>query len=136
MKRWNSTLGAEVESRTVDAYLGEVVAVGRRHGLSLGHEDRHGAFVVRPRDAQLEERLLRAQDGTTPALAYQGLSDADRAIALRLDPEDIDARLDLALGIAIREAPPGATEEQIHELAERVDAAIIEAQRDAWRDEQ
>jgi len=124
MKRWNCALGAEVESQAVDAYLAEVVEVGKRHGMSLSHEDRNGAFVVRRRDWRLDEWLLMASDGTTPVLAYKGLSLADRATALALDPEDVDGRHALAMGIATRGAPPGATDEQIRELTERVNIAI------------
>ena len=31
-----------------DAFLAAVEAVCREHGLTLAHEDEHGAFIVRP----------------------------------------------------------------------------------------
>jgi hypothetical protein len=30
----------------VDAFLSEVLEVCRKHGMSLGHEDHHGSFIV------------------------------------------------------------------------------------------
>ena len=33
----------------VDAFLADILAVYKKHGLSLAHEDQQGAFRVRPR---------------------------------------------------------------------------------------
>ncbi len=35
-----------VESAEVDAFIEEVIAVSKKHGFSIGHEDGHGAFVI------------------------------------------------------------------------------------------
>lgn len=46
MKRWDRETGEMVESAKADAFLGDVAEVCRKHGLCLGHESNHGAFVV------------------------------------------------------------------------------------------
>ncbi len=38
----------EVDDPKVDAFLAEIAEVCRKHGLSIGHEDGHGAFIVEP----------------------------------------------------------------------------------------
>jgi hypothetical protein len=45
-KRWNGTDHVTVPA--VDAFIGEVIAVCRKHGFSISHEDTHGAFIVEP----------------------------------------------------------------------------------------
>lgn len=45
MKRYCAN-GQSVESAKVDAFLAEVADVCKRHGMSIGHEDRHGSFEV------------------------------------------------------------------------------------------
>lgn len=46
MKRWDEMAGDLVEDPRVDAFLAEIQDVCRKHGMSLGHEDEHGAFRV------------------------------------------------------------------------------------------
>ncbi len=46
MKRWDAEKNEDVEVPEVDVFLNDLVAVCRKHGMSLGHEDRHGAFEV------------------------------------------------------------------------------------------
>ena len=46
MKRWNGK--KDVEVKRVDHFLAEVLNISRRYGLSIEHEDRHGAFLVTP----------------------------------------------------------------------------------------
>ncbi len=46
------------------AFLEELVEVSRRHGLSLGHEDGHGAFLVEDLKERNLEWLLQAYDET------------------------------------------------------------------------
>lgn len=46
MKRWNGNAQRSEEIPAADAFLEEVIAVCRKHGFSLGHEDGHGAFLI------------------------------------------------------------------------------------------
>lgn len=46
MRRWNRERGEDVEDPAVDAFLADLAAVCRKHGMSLGHEDHHGVFEV------------------------------------------------------------------------------------------
>lgn len=48
MKRWNWTVNKEVEIPYVDDFIEEIIKVYNKHGLSISHEDGHGAFVVEP----------------------------------------------------------------------------------------
>ena len=46
-KRWKTWPAAYyAENPRVDAFLAEIEAVCEKHGLSLAHEDVHGAFIV------------------------------------------------------------------------------------------
>lgn len=63
-QRWNLTARKETESQLIDSYLREIIDVGRRYGFSLSHEDTQGAFVVCDSDAENEEWLNDAHDGT------------------------------------------------------------------------
>lgn len=46
MKRWDCQAENRIEDSRVDAFLAELVEVSRRHGMTLGHEDGHGSFIV------------------------------------------------------------------------------------------
>lgn len=46
MVRFVCELGRETHTPKVDAFLVEIEAVSRRHGMSIGHEDGHGAFQI------------------------------------------------------------------------------------------
>lgn len=61
-KRWESApANRYVEDEKVDAFLADLIAVCRRHDMSLGHEDNHGAFEVhRGTDEQMFEWLNAA----------------------------------------------------------------------------
>lgn len=48
-QRWNSEKGDWDVDHRVDRFLEDVVAVCRKHGMCLGHEDTHGAFQVHRR---------------------------------------------------------------------------------------
>lgn len=64
MKRWNGTVGAHVDNANIDNYLADIIAVGVKHGLSLSHEDGHGAFEVQKRLAFNDRWLTMAHDST------------------------------------------------------------------------
>jgi len=46
MERRNSILNKYVEDSEVDAFIEDVVSVMRKHGLTISHEDHHGAFII------------------------------------------------------------------------------------------
>jgi hypothetical protein len=46
--RWNTTTHKNEELPEVDAFIEEILSVCERHGLSIGHEDGHGAFEISP----------------------------------------------------------------------------------------
>lgn len=69
MKRWVSGQGREVESARIDAFLDEVIAVCNRHGLSIGHEDSYGSFIV---EADEDVEWLRSASVTSEALKRAG----------------------------------------------------------------
>lgn len=66
MKRWNRDMRDHVENPKVDAFLEEMAAVCRKHGLVLGHEDNHGAFTVDKIDMGDINWMLDAMDDTGP----------------------------------------------------------------------
>jgi len=51
---------AEVEAPRVDRFLEKVVALSRKHRLSIAHEDTGGAFIVTEFDESNIEWLLDA----------------------------------------------------------------------------
>ena len=44
MKRWNGI--EDIEMPKVDAFIEEVIALGKKHNLSIAHEDEHGGFII------------------------------------------------------------------------------------------
>ncbi|MDP1722768.1 MAG: hypothetical protein Q8L37_06185 [Candidatus Gottesmanbacteria bacterium] len=67
MKRWKSTVGHEVENEKIDAFLTEVIEVCKKHGLSIGHEDSHGGFLVHKFSKDNADWLMNADDETDSA---------------------------------------------------------------------
>lgn len=66
-RRWVQQPSMEnVEAPEVDAFIEELVAVCRRHGYSIAHEDGHGAFVVEPYSESNAEWLREALLATWP----------------------------------------------------------------------
>lgn len=45
-ERWSKTQGEFLEIPRIDAFLEDVIAVCKKHGLSIEHEDNHGSFIV------------------------------------------------------------------------------------------
>lgn len=68
ISRWDGKLGRFVERADIDTFLREVVALCRKHGFSVAHEDTHGSFEI------------------------HGFNDSDAAwlleAALRMEPSD------------------------------------------------
>ena len=61
MKVWDGVRGRMVEKPAeMEAFLCEIAEVCKKHGLSIGHEDRHGLFEVEPYDEGNVEWLLQA----------------------------------------------------------------------------
>lgn len=48
--------------KAFDAFLDDVIAVYKKHGLAIGHEDGHGAFIVETFDESNMQWLLAAHD--------------------------------------------------------------------------
>jgi hypothetical protein len=44
----------------MEAFLREIAEVSKKHGLSIGHEDRHGAFEIDPYDEDNVDWLMHA----------------------------------------------------------------------------
>lgn len=65
MKRWHAKLGStgEQEFPAVDAFIEDVIAVYRKHGLTIAHEDGHGAFIIEGLDEHNERWLRDAMAG-------------------------------------------------------------------------
>lgn len=64
MKRWKTIEHREVENEKIDAFLTEVIEVSKRHGLSIGHEDNHGGFLVHKFSQDNADWLMNAADET------------------------------------------------------------------------
>lgn len=64
MKRWHQSKGGIVENEKIDAFLAEVVEVSKKHGLSIGHEDCHGGFLVHKFSQDNADWLMEAADNT------------------------------------------------------------------------
>ena len=64
--RWHSRESRNVSAPDVDAFLEEVLEVCRKHRMSIGHEDGHGAFVVEDFNESDADWLRSAHDNRTP----------------------------------------------------------------------
>lgn len=78
-ERWIDELGDRGEAPEVDAFIADVIAVCRRHGMSIGHEDGHGAFKIEDFDDSnsqwlgeaFDARKLGRKKAAAPALAEE-----------------------------------------------------------------
>lgn len=64
MERWSSKKGDNIESKKIDAFIEEVIAVSKKHGLSISHEDGHGAFEIEKFSEANASWLRHAHDAT------------------------------------------------------------------------
>jgi len=62
--RLKSGAQKRVSNPAIDSFLADIVEVCKQHGLSLSHEDHHGAFEVEEFDEGNIEWLLEANDAT------------------------------------------------------------------------
>lgn len=53
--------------KKIDAFLAEVIEISKRHGLSIGHEDGHGGFLVHKFSQHNADWLMAAADETDRA---------------------------------------------------------------------
>ena len=60
MKRLNKANGKRDEHPEVDAFIADIVRVCINHGLSIGHEDELGQFVIQPFSTGLSNWLADA----------------------------------------------------------------------------
>ncbi len=58
--RWDDALNREVDSPEVDRFIEAVQALCRTWGYAIGHQDGHGAFIIRPLDEDVLEWLGEA----------------------------------------------------------------------------
>lgn len=47
----------------IDDFLIDIINICKKHNLSIGHEDTHGAFLIFPYDEDLVTWLKNARDG-------------------------------------------------------------------------
>jgi hypothetical protein len=64
MKRWNTKTGDKRRNKKVDKFLDEVLAVCKKHGFSISHQDRYGAFEVTKHNYDFHRWLKVAHDRT------------------------------------------------------------------------
>jgi len=64
MIRWKTAERRDVENEKIDSFLAEIISVCIKHGLSIGHEDCHGGFLVREFNHDAAKWLLEASDDT------------------------------------------------------------------------
>lgn len=48
MERYNRNTKTSAANPKVEKFIDELIAVCKKHGLSLSHEDTQGAFIVEP----------------------------------------------------------------------------------------
>lgn len=48
MKRYNQNTKTNSENPKVEDFIKELIAVCKKHGMSISHEDSQGAFIIEP----------------------------------------------------------------------------------------
>lgn len=64
MERWSTKNGDNIENKKIDAFIEEVIAVSKKHGFSISHEDGHGAFEIEKFSESNTSWLRHAHDAT------------------------------------------------------------------------
>ena len=67
MKRWHKGANVNLENEKVDKFIEEILAMCKKHGMSISHEDRHGAFIIENYDEHYVEWLGWAHVGSLVA---------------------------------------------------------------------
>lgn len=49
-KRYDTKAKEYSDNAKIDAFIDEITAVCKKHGLSISHEDHHGSFVIESYD--------------------------------------------------------------------------------------
>jgi hypothetical protein len=62
MERWSTQYNKHIEDDQIDSFLLDLVLVYKKHGLSIGHEDRHGAFEIEEYQEANVDWLMSAHD--------------------------------------------------------------------------
>jgi hypothetical protein len=65
MKRYDNRCRERVNEPRADAFLAELFAVYRKHGLALEHEDQHGGFLIEELSDHNTRWLNQAAIGTS-----------------------------------------------------------------------
>lgn len=63
-RRFNTKTTEWMPTPEIDAFLEEVVAVCKKHGFSIGHEDIHGGFRIHKYDEDKIRWLRQAPNAT------------------------------------------------------------------------
>lgn len=71
MLRYSNLAHTRIENPKINAFLHDVIRVCENHGLSLSHEDKHGAFEVVKFSTDNNNWLFEAIDGTDFCLKTQ-----------------------------------------------------------------
>lgn len=67
MARWMTRRKENGDTPAIDLFIEEIIAVCKKHGMSISHEDGHGAFVIENEDNERNFDWLRdASDNTAP----------------------------------------------------------------------
>jgi hypothetical protein len=98
--------GRQVENPRIDAFLAEIETVCERHGLSISHEDGHGAFEVVDYDEGGGAEA--AHDCTSSAASAQRVEPVPPVTEIAVPPEVL-----AALQSQLAAAPPSSTESDL-----------------------
>lgn len=64
LKHWNPNKQGYVENPRIDAFIQDIIAVCKKHRLSLTNEETGAGYVVRPYDETVNLYLVEAWDQT------------------------------------------------------------------------